>query len=937
MLQSALHAAPDNQRLGELVCYALSDVPGVSSTAIYIDEKLVALAESSPDQLTQWPSHWQGTPQFLPSDPADFVSLPLQTNKTNYGFLVLLLADQQSFQDYLPHLENTVNLIAVMLENRQQSAELQELNRNLEAQVKDRVKLLQRSEERLSLALVAAKSGLWDWDLKTGQLFFGANYFKMAGYEADEFPHVYEEWKARVHPEDIAQVETQIEDYLAGRSAQFAVEFRFKTKHGQWMWILGQGMVSERDATGAPVRFIGTHTDIDERKQVEEALQESEKIHRHLLENVQVGIISHAADTSVLTCNTKASELLGLAINQMQGKAAIDPTWQFFREDGTVLPLKEYPVKQVIASEKRLENLILGILRPDKKDFVWVLCGAYPLFDEKNRLKQVVTNFIDVTDRKKKEQDLLYREAFEALISGISTRFVELMPPETEQGIDLAIKELGEFAGVDRSYVILFSADGTYMDNANEWCAEGIPCQKKNRQKVAVDELPWAIGELLNKQVLYLSSLADLPPKARLEKIQWKKQGIQSLIAVPILLSGEVVGLLGFEEVSSEKQWGEEDTTLLQTVADILGSTIARQRAESALQAALTQAEGAREKLEAILKSVADGLIFTNMDDRILLMSASTEVLLGKNYSELSMQTLDATISDKNIIDHIQTIKADGENETTMELELKGESLGQEKTLQIKSSLVRGRNGRKEGVITLLRDVSRERELGRMKSEFISTAAHELRTPLTSVLGYAQLLLSEQAFDAGQQADFLSIIIEKAEVLEKIIDDLLNVSRVESGQILYLQKEWQDLVPALEKIVGQYQKVYKTHHFEANLPKHPVELMVDLGKFTQVMENLLFNAVKFSPKESLILVTCDVSVSMLMVSVKDQGCGMTAEQAERVFDKFYRVDSSNAAKEGLGLGMSIVKGIVDAHDGTIWVESELDKGTAVKFTLPLGQ
>lgn len=751
MLQSALHAAPDNLRLGELVCYALSEVPGISSAAIYIDGRLVSHAETSRHQLPNWPSRWQDTPQFLPPDPNRFVALPLQTNKTNYGFLALLLTGQQEFQGYLPYLENTVNLIALMLENRQQSAELRELNEDLEAQVKDRVKSLQLSEERLSLALVAANSGLWDWNLKTGELFFDANYFKMAGYDQNEFPHTYDEWKKRVHPDDIAQIETQIEDYLSGRSRQFGCEFRFKTKHGQWMWILGQGLISERDEDGAPIRFIGTQKDIDERKQAEGELLRNQY---YLKKAQQIGKIG---------------------------------TWE------------------------------LNILN---NELVWT--------DENCHIFGIPTGcFVD------------YK------------LFLDKIHPD------------------DLEYV------------GREWQAamQGKPYDIEHRIVVA-GETKW------------VREKADVTFDAK----------------------GHAIKAIGFTQDITE-----------------------RQQAEQALQKAFAQAEEAREKLETILKSVADGLIFTNMESLILLMSASTEMLLGKKSSELLLQPLDAAIDDKDIVEYIQKVMASGENEMTMELELSGQPQGQGKTLQIKSSLVLGQAGRKEGVITLLRDVSRERELDRMKSEFISTAAHELRTPLTSVLGYSQLLLSEQTFDAEQQADFLAIINEKAEVLEKIIDDLLNVRRVESGQILYLQKERQNLVPALEKIVNQYQQVYKTHHFEISFPEYPVEIMVDPVKFTQIMENILFNAVKFSPTGSLVLVCCEISVSMLMVSVKDQGCGMTPEQAKRVFDKFYRVDSTNAAKEGLGLGMSIVKGIVEAHGGTIWVESELGKGTLVKFTLPMGQ
>lgn len=541
----------------------------------------------------------------------------------------------------------------------------------------------------------------------------------------------------------------------------------------------------------------------------------------------------------------------------------------------------------------------------------------------------------NIRSRKQTEQELLYREAFESLIARISTRFVELSSPETEQGIALALKNLGEFAGTDRSYVFLFSADRGHIDNTHEWCAEQIIPQKEKLQNVAVSELPWAMGKTMDRQVLYVSSVADLPPEAGVEKKHWEDQNIQSLVTVPILSAGEVIGLLGFDSVRSEMLWAEKDLVLFQTVGEIFGNAIERMRADEALQNALTKAKEARDKIETILKSIADGLIFTDMDNRIILISASTEVMLGKQFAEIFLHPFETAIADKSVNEHISAIKVDGKNEATLELELTDGAQGQGRIIQIKSSLVRGKNGRKEGVITLLRNVSRERELDRMKNEFISTAAHELRTPLTSLTGYTQLLLSDKELDAQQQAEFLSIINEKAEMLERIISDLLSISRVESGQILYLQKDWHDLEPALGKLVSQYQNECKTHSFEIDLPGKPMNLMVDMGKFVQVMENLLVNAVKFSPEGSLVQLTCEKSIRGLQVSIKDHGCGMTPEQAKKVFDKFYRVDSSNTAKEGLGLGMSIAKNIIEGHGGNIWVESELGQGTTVSFTLPL--
>jgi len=147
-----------------------------------------------------------------------------------------------------------------------------------EKQLKQAEDKLRESAERLSIALESANSGIWDWYIKTGKVFFDANYFTISGYEPDEFPHDYEEWKKRVHPDDIDKAEKKIESYITGKAKQYMVEFRFKTRNNDWMWILSQGKISEYDDYGNPVRFTGTHRDISGRRQLEEQLRRSHKM-----------------------------------------------------------------------------------------------------------------------------------------------------------------------------------------------------------------------------------------------------------------------------------------------------------------------------------------------------------------------------------------------------------------------------------------------------------------------------------------------------------------------------------------------------------------------------------------------------------------------------------------------------------------------------------
>ena len=367
------------------------------------------------------------------------------------------------------------------------------------------------------------------------------------------------------------------------------------------------------------------------------------------------------------------------------------------------------------------------------------------------------------------------------------------------------------------------------------------------------------------------------------------------------------------------------------TAMDITG----QKRSEKVLQKVLAEAREARDQIEVMLRSVADGLIFTDNYNRIVLMSDSAETMLGKQMSDVFFKPMAVAIDSTLLIHQLDRIARGDCTEDTIEIELAVEADAPLRIIEVKSSAVAGTEGIPAGVITLLRDVSQERALDRVKSEFISTAAHELRTPLTAVMGFSELLLSQEGYSNEEQAEFLSIIYRKAEVLGKIIDDMLDLAKIDSGQVIRVDKEYTDIGEIIERCVADYRATFPEHCFELIGAEQPLTLAADARKICQVLENLLNNAVNFSATGSLIQVMCEKKQDEVVIVVKDEGIGLTVEQTEKVFDKFYRVDASNTAKEGLGLGLAIVKGILEAHGGKIWIESEVGKGAKIEFTLPL--
>ncbi len=362
-----------------------------------------------------------------------------------------------------------------------------------------------------------------------------------------------------------------------------------------------------------------------------------------------------------------------------------------------------------------------------------------------------------------------------------------------------------------------------------------------------------------------------------------------------------------------------------------------RKQAEETVRESLALAEEARDNVHAVFKAVADGLIVTDINRRVVLINRSAEKLLGIRSDRAINRTIAEVVAPLELREQIEAAFVADVEGHPIDLELPRDD-GEAVVVQARSAAVLSPHRGKNGVITMLRDVTRERAFDRMKNEFISTAAHELRTPLTSVLGFAQVLL--QASDYGildpvQQRELLSHIEEKASSLKVIVDDLFDLSRVQAGQLLALNREPSDICGLLRQIVDSYCKAYDSHPFELVLPNECPIVLIDQNKIIQVMENLLSNATKFSPDGSPIKVSGEARGSLFQFSVEDQGIGMTAEQVERVFDKFYRGDASNTAVGGLGLGMSIVKSIIEGHDGRIWIESEPGQGTRVMFTLSL--
>lgn len=225
-------------------------------------------------------------------------------------------------------------------------------------------------------------------------------------------------------------------------------------------------------------------------------------------------------------------------------------------------------------------------------------------------------------------------------------------------------------------------------------------------------------------------------------------------------------------------------------------------------------------------------------------------------------------------------------------------------------------------------------ELDRLKSDFISVASHELRTPLTLILGYASFLREEADAAAGEQLD---VVLEAATQLKRLIEDMVNLSHLEAGSAelssadLILQEIIRECIESQRQFAAT-----KSLDIRQSLPHTAMRVRADREKLTIVLNNLLNNAVKFTPPGGRILLTVRPQTGMVAVSVTDTGIGIPEQELNRIFDRFYQVESHLVRNEGgMGLGLSIARGMVELHGGRIWAESVEGRGSRFTFTLPI--
>ena len=339
------------------------------------------------------------------------------------------------------------------------------------------------------------------------------------------------------------------------------------------------------------------------------------------------------------------------------------------------------------------------------------------------------------------------------------------------------------------------------------------------------------------------------------------------------------------------------------------------------------------KRLHSILSYMTDGVLATNRRGKITMINDMAKKQLGVqkeevlNKSILELLKIEDEYELRDLITQVPELMIDSQDDN-------GEYL----SLRVRFALVRRESGFISGLVAVLHDTTEQEKEERERRLFVSNVSHELRTPLTSVKSYLEAL-DEGALSEPVAPDFIKVSLDETNRMMRMVTDLLHLSRIDNATS-HLDVELINFTAFITFILNRFDKMRgpdeeKKYELVRDYPITSVWIEIDTDKMTQVIDNILNNAIKYSPDGGKITVTMKTTDDQMILSISDQGLGIPKQDLPRIFDRFYRVDRARSrAQGGTGLGLSIAKEIIKQHNGFIWAKSEYGKGSTFTIVLP---
>jgi two-component system phosphate regulon sensor histidine kinase PhoR len=418
----------------------------------------------------------------------------------------------------------------------------------------------------------------------------------------------------------------------------------------------------------------------------------------------------------------------------------------------------------------------------------------------------------------------------------------------------------------------------------------------------------------------------------------------RDMVVVPMRLGDRILGVVEVLNKKGRERFGPHEIPALEALANLAAVAVESARLfgqlearASALNAELIQANleqaDSKTRLESVLFAMEDGVIAADENGRVNLMNRAAQMIaFGLSHQDALGRLLGEVIPKAEFQERLREVRSAGET-TMLELDLEAPDT---RSYAVVITPIKDLEGYLTGLVVVLRDVTKFKELERMKIAFLNTVSHELRTPMTSIRAFSELMRKGQAAPLKME-EWAGVIYEEARRLGRLIDDLLDVSRIEAGKRLSINKRLVSLRPIFDKTMALFQKDAATHPLKFNVDEELTQAEVDPDRLEQVLANLLSNAIKYSPAGGAVEISLRFKEpDLFRVEVRDFGIGLSEVDKMHLFEKFYRAESKeNVGIGGTGLGLSITKYLVEQHSGTIGVDSQLGQGSCFWFEIPI--